>query len=97
MLLTHEAQQITVSMSQMLAPYNSGMRIGTGFNSYTQQLCVNNAVVKENKDPATVADLRPQGTEELSQTVKWSGRFVENASDVLDSLDISGMSPSLSN
>lgn len=31
-------------MSQLLAPYNSAMRIGQGFNSYTQQICLDQAV-----------------------------------------------------
>ncbi|CAD6891724.1 unnamed protein product [Tilletia laevis] len=32
-------------MSLLLAPYNNGMRIGQGFNTYTQTICVDNAVV----------------------------------------------------
>ncbi|KAE8221640.1 hypothetical protein CF319_g5032 [Tilletia indica] len=32
-------------MSFLLAPYNNGMRLGQGFNSYTQQICVDDAVV----------------------------------------------------
>ncbi|KAL9938485.1 hypothetical protein V8E36_003108 [Tilletia maclaganii] len=29
----------------MIAPYNNAMRLGQGFNSYTQQICVDNAVI----------------------------------------------------
>ncbi|KAJ5986739.1 hypothetical protein N7451_011104 [Penicillium sp. IBT 35674x] len=32
-------------MSLLLAPYNNAMRIGQGFNSYTQQICIDDAVV----------------------------------------------------
>ncbi|KAL7815141.1 hypothetical protein V8C26DRAFT_402544 [Trichoderma gracile] len=32
-------------MSLNLAPYNNGMRLGQGFNSYTQQICIDDAVV----------------------------------------------------
>ncbi|VUC37255.1 unnamed protein product [Clonostachys rosea] len=32
-------------MSQLLAPYNNAMRLGQGFNSYTQQICLDRAVV----------------------------------------------------
>ncbi|KAF5670062.1 hypothetical protein FHETE_4745 [Fusarium heterosporum] len=32
-------------MSLLLAPYNNGMRLGQGFNSYTQQICIDDAVV----------------------------------------------------
>ncbi|KAK6359112.1 hypothetical protein TWF696_000279 [Orbilia brochopaga] len=31
-------------MAQLLAPYNNAMRLGQGFNSYTQQICIDNAV-----------------------------------------------------
>ncbi|CAD6886564.1 unnamed protein product [Tilletia controversa] len=32
-------------MSLLLAPYNNSMRLGQGFNSYTQSICVDSAVV----------------------------------------------------
>ncbi|RAL08768.1 hypothetical protein BO97DRAFT_480426 [Aspergillus homomorphus CBS 101889] len=32
-------------MALLLAPYNNAMRIGQGFNSYTQQICVDDAVL----------------------------------------------------
>ncbi|KAF3008205.1 hypothetical protein E8E14_008744 [Neopestalotiopsis sp. 37M] len=44
-------------MAMTLAPYNNAMRLGMGFNSYTQQLCVNDAVVKPNKSRAQEKDL----------------------------------------
>ena len=31
-------------MAQLLAPYNNSMRLGQGFNSYTQQICLDRAV-----------------------------------------------------
>lgn len=34
-------------MAQFLAPYNNGMRLGQGFNSYTQQLCLDHAVLED--------------------------------------------------
>lgn len=36
-------------MAQLLAPYHNGMRLGQGFNSYTQQICLDNAVLLDNK------------------------------------------------
>ncbi|KAM5344892.1 hypothetical protein ACJ41O_010754 [Fusarium nematophilum] len=119
-------------MALMLAPYNSAMRLGMGFNSYTQTLCVNDVVRKPGNVPATEADLRaaqltqqtdaatakpkqittgtqerpPQGVldgasgsisrklvdgqKEVSQVVSWEASFVENSSDVLKKLDVSG-------
>lgn len=35
-------------MAQILAPYHNGMRLGQGFNSYTQQICLDNAVLIDN-------------------------------------------------
>ncbi|KAE8230990.1 hypothetical protein CF326_g4003 [Tilletia indica] len=32
-------------MTLLLAPYNNAMRLGQGFNSYTQQICIDDAVV----------------------------------------------------
>ncbi|CAD6916782.1 unnamed protein product [Tilletia controversa] len=32
-------------MSLLLAPYNNAMRLGQGFNSYTQQICIDDAVI----------------------------------------------------
>ena len=44
------------TMALMLAPYNSAMRLGMGFNSYTQTLCVNDVVRKPGNIPATDGD-----------------------------------------
>ncbi|CEH18477.1 hypothetical protein CBOM_04877 [Ceraceosorus bombacis] len=41
-------------MSLLLAPYNNAMRIGQGFNSYTQQICIDDAVVVDPKRPENV-------------------------------------------
>ncbi|PWN86842.1 hypothetical protein FA10DRAFT_200822 [Acaromyces ingoldii] len=38
-------------MSLLLAPYNNAMRIGQGFNSFTQQICIDSAVVTSPKRP----------------------------------------------
>lgn len=36
-------------MAQMLAPYNNAMRLGQGFNSYTQQICLDQAVLQNTE------------------------------------------------
>lgn len=42
---------ITVDiMALLLAPYNDSMRLGMGFNSYTQTLCIDNAVEIRSKE-----------------------------------------------
>ncbi|KAK6354949.1 hypothetical protein TWF696_004077 [Orbilia brochopaga] len=118
-------------MALMTAPYNSAMRLGMGFNSYTQTLCVNDVVRKPGNIPATEADLRAallqqtdvsskqpnqitggtqqippkgvlegasgtisrkvvDGQKEVSQNVSWEASFIENSSDILKKLDVSG-------
>jgi hypothetical protein len=37
-------------MAQLLAPYHNGMRLGQGFNSYTQQICLDRAVLIDNEE-----------------------------------------------
>ncbi|CAK1363810.1 hypothetical protein CB0940_04188 [Cercospora beticola] len=41
-------------MALLLAPYNNAMRLGQGFNSYTQQVCIDDAVVIDPDRPANV-------------------------------------------
>ncbi|BAE55566.1 unnamed protein product [Aspergillus oryzae RIB40] len=80
-------------MSPLTAPYNDSMRIGSGFNSYTQQLRVNDAVIKENKTALTDKDLRGNSTgkaDTISQQVTFTSKFVEHASDITEALNISG-------
>lgn len=48
-------------MATLLAPYTNGMRLGQGFNSYTQQICLDKAVLIDNaanraKERQTIAD-----------------------------------------
>lgn len=81
-------------MSGQIAPYNDSLRVGSGFNSYTQQLRVNDAVIKENKTPLTDKDLNGKKTADpdtTSQQVTFTSKFVEHASDITDALNISGM------
>jgi hypothetical protein len=37
-------------MAQLLAPYHNGMRLGQGFNSYTQQICLDHAVLLDTDE-----------------------------------------------
>ncbi|KAF7346624.1 Major facilitator superfamily MFS-1 [Mycena sanguinolenta] len=90
-------------MALLLAPYNDAMRLGMGFNSFTQQLCVNDAVrlAGGKQETATEKSLRPQyqpglmtapdgSNVDISQDVTWTAKFVNKMSEVTDSLNISG-------
>lgn len=79
-----------------LAPYTDAMRLGMGFNSYTQELCIDNAVVTTGtKLPYTEGNPRPRYTpansnKEIPQDVKWDAKFVNRVSEVTNSLNVSG-------
>ncbi|KAK0642160.1 hypothetical protein B0T16DRAFT_311671, partial [Cercophora newfieldiana] len=70
-------------MAQMLAPYNNSMRLGQGFNSYTQQVCLDKAVLP--------APPKPKNPKRIPQIVTYSSHFVDKISDVTaDAMNISG-------
>ncbi|KAI9924691.1 hypothetical protein MW887_006543 [Aspergillus wentii] len=73
-------------MAPLLAPYNSSMRLGSGFNSYTQQLCVDDAVTKEAKD--IPVPTRPK--DGVAQSVVFKTSIIDKMSDITDALNISG-------
>ena len=91
-------------MSQTLAPYNNSMRLGQGFNSYTQQVCLDKAVLPFEgpaPPPKDVKILSPGSSSDgaaLLQVMPWvkpqivtySSRFVDKISDVTDAMNISG-------
>lgn len=79
-------------MSAILVPYNSAMRLGYGFNSYTQQLCINDAVRKADKTALSDKDLVENQDPALgiSQVATYTSKYVSKISDVTDSLNISG-------
>ncbi|KAI9163802.1 hypothetical protein HJFPF1_05429 [Paramyrothecium foliicola] len=57
-------------MSQFLAPYNNSMRLGQGFNSYTQQICLDRAVLpllKHNPQPKGITTIS-RGAKDGAQT-----------------------------
>lgn len=62
------------------------MRIGQGFNSYTQAICLDNAVTftGEGGKPQTQPD-----TTRIPQVVTYSSHFVEKYSDVVKALNVS--------
>lgn len=66
--------------------------IGLRFNSYTQQLCVDDAVIKDDRTSATDKDLKPKLSKEnnVSQQVSFTSKFVEHSSDVTEAMNISG-------
>lgn len=71
-------------MAPLLAPYNSSMRLGSGFNSYTQQLCVDDAVRKGNSEPP-----EPTKPEDgVAQSVIYKTSVIDKMSDITDALNV---------
>ncbi|KAF5591606.1 uncharacterized protein FSUBG_10418 [Fusarium subglutinans] len=68
-------------MPLLLAPYNDAMRLGMGFNSYTQTMCIDSAV--EATDEAMIT------SEKLSPKITTSSMLFDRLSEVADTMDIS--------
>ncbi|KAJ7132376.1 hypothetical protein C8R44DRAFT_773923 [Mycena epipterygia] len=81
-------------MALLSAPYNDAMRLGMGFNSFTQQLCVNDAVKlasgrSSHRCPPPHYDSTAAPDGGNAQEVAWTARFVDKISQVTDSLNVS--------
>ncbi|EUC40362.1 hypothetical protein COCMIDRAFT_108993 [Bipolaris oryzae ATCC 44560] len=71
----------------MLAPYNNSMRLGQGFNSFTQKIRMTDAVTEAKSESSSRSeDQQPKG---ISQIVSYSSRFVDKLSDVTDVMNVS--------
>ncbi|RBR08296.1 hypothetical protein FVER53590_13189 [Fusarium verticillioides] len=68
-------------MPLILVPYNDAMRFGMGYNSYTQTMCIDDAV--EVSEGNTVV------SENTPQKVTYSVKTIARASDLLDEMNIS--------
>ncbi|KAI0142771.1 hypothetical protein GGR57DRAFT_508607 [Xylariaceae sp. FL1272] len=71
----------------LLAPYNASMKLGSGFNSYTQQLCVDHAVIRDEK--AVSADIPLSSADGISQQVTYKTTMINKVSDITNALNIS--------
>lgn len=77
-------------MGVLLAPYTSGMKLGSGFNSYTQQLCVDGAVTGdsnpriEKRIPATTGSSDKQ----VAQSVTFTRSRIRKTSDITQTLNV---------
>ncbi|KAJ4214942.1 hypothetical protein NW759_009966 [Fusarium solani] len=72
----------------LLAPYHDGMTLGAGFNSFTQELCLAGAVVREDgSSPAKLADI-DTSLKPVPQSVTYKTSIIDKVSDVFNNLDI---------
>ncbi|KAF5660128.1 hypothetical protein FHETE_9100 [Fusarium heterosporum] len=67
-------------MPLLLVPYDSSMRLGMGFNSYTQTNCISDTVKAEGKG---------QNSSEQLQDVTFTSKFVQGLSEIASAMKIS--------
>ncbi|KIP01750.1 hypothetical protein PHLGIDRAFT_96731, partial [Phlebiopsis gigantea 11061_1 CR5-6] len=75
----------------LVAPYVPTMRLGQGFNTFTQGLCVHDAVTAYSKPQAQESWSRPRHgeTEDAGPTVSYCAKFVDRISELTDELNTS--------
>ncbi|MCJ1457650.1 hypothetical protein MMC28_008019 [Mycoblastus sanguinarius] len=64
------------------------MKLGSGFNSYTQQLCIDHAVGQDDAAPKYAYNIVK--AEGIAQSVTYKTEVISKMSDITDALDISG-------
>ncbi|RGP77376.1 hypothetical protein FLONG3_4515 [Fusarium longipes] len=74
-------------MATLLAPYNTAMQLGTGFNSFTQQICVNGAVTS-SQDESSPDRKRPGPEQPVAQDVVYKTSIVDKVTDVTNEMNI---------
>ncbi|KAK6523186.1 hypothetical protein TWF694_006080 [Orbilia ellipsospora] len=80
--------------STLLAPFDNSMKLGQGYNSFLQTPCILGAVevTSASADRGQGNTAIPAQTQEVSQSVSYSARFVERFSDILRSMNVSSAS-----
>lgn len=88
--------------NMVLVPYSNVMRIGQGFNSYTQACCIDKAVtfvpLERKKRPAqndsasstATGKVSGRDPERISQRVAYKCSFISNMSEIAKELNVSG-------
>ncbi|KAK6339138.1 hypothetical protein TWF718_008562 [Orbilia javanica] len=73
-------------MATQLVPYNTTMQLGSGFNSFTQTLCVNNAVVRDTELIASKQNSTE--VEQIAQSIVYKTSIIDKTTDVTDEMQI---------
>ncbi|KAH8627321.1 hypothetical protein IG631_17089 [Alternaria alternata] len=76
-------------MATLTVPYNTAMQLGSGFNSYTQTLCIDHAVVRDSE---LAIEVKPNIDSEkhVAQSVIYKTSVIDKTTDVTDNLNVSG-------
>ncbi|KAI5815462.1 hypothetical protein BZA77DRAFT_76259 [Pyronema omphalodes] len=77
-------------MATAYAPYSNAMRLGQGFNSYTQNITIDSAVVFDPPKVVSTIPPPPPPVDEIQrQIVTYSSQFVDKLSDVVEATNLS--------
>ncbi|KAM0541466.1 hypothetical protein ACHAPJ_013230 [Fusarium lateritium] len=73
----------------LLAPYHDSMKLGSGFNSFTQELCLDGAVTREEIGKLLEYSPEQDSTPlQVAQQVTYKTSIIDKVSDVFDTLNI---------
>ncbi|KAJ4399194.1 hypothetical protein N0V91_009651 [Didymella pomorum] len=76
-------------MATQIVPYNTTMQLGTGFNSFTQTLCVNNAVVCDSDVAQQLRGNEKDGDapRQVAQSVVYKTSIISKTTDVTNEMN----------
>jgi hypothetical protein len=79
-------------MATQIVPYNTTMQLGTGFNSFTQTLCVNNAVVCDSDVAQQLRGNEKDGDapRQVAQSVVYKTSIISKTTDVTNEMNVRG-------
>ncbi|KAI1183992.1 hypothetical protein F5B17DRAFT_102470 [Nemania serpens] len=75
-------------MATLLAPYNTAMQLGTGFNSFTQQVCIDAAVTSSKDINSAMAPAEPDRNKPIAQEVVYKTSIVDKVTDVTNEMNV---------
>ncbi|KAJ4253320.1 hypothetical protein NW762_010475 [Fusarium torreyae] len=76
-------------MATQLVPYNTAMQLGSGFNSFTQTLCIDHAVERDADLPEEAHKAESEKPD-VAQSVTYKTSIIEKTTDVTDEMNING-------
>lgn len=74
-------------MATLTVPYNTAMQLGSGFNSFTQTLCIDHAVVRD-LDLASEVPAISSDDKHVAQSVVYKTSVIDKTTDVTDNLNV---------
>ena len=74
-------------MATQSVPYNTAMQLGSGFNSFTQTLCIDHAVIRDPEMQAEVKAKDPVD-KEVAQSVTYKTSIITKTTDVTDEMNV---------